>query len=192
MFPPRMVKHAGSESEIKTQGTWGKPCFTLWFPCFSTAWLAAGSMVKETILQEKRECMRAPHWKQDYDRISSASQTPELGHGEQREWVILGQEQSSSCNCSDLNSPLGVGKPKRERTQECSVPSHSPGEIERQALHSGGRITAFRQRCGPTGSGRLPVRSFPGRGDTINPKVENTVFPAPLPGSQCPPRASTG
>lgn len=54
MFPPRMVEHAGSESEIKTQGTWGKPCFTLWFPCSSTAWLAAGSMVTETIFTGKK------------------------------------------------------------------------------------------------------------------------------------------
>lgn len=54
MFPPRTVEHAGSGSEIKTQGTWGKPGFTLWFPCSSTAWLAVHSSVMETILQEKK------------------------------------------------------------------------------------------------------------------------------------------
>lgn len=34
MLPLRTVEHAGSESEIKTQGTWGKPCFTLRFSLF--------------------------------------------------------------------------------------------------------------------------------------------------------------
>lgn len=54
MFPPRTVEHAGSESEIKTQGTWGKPGFTLWFPCSSNAWLAVHSTVTETILKGKK------------------------------------------------------------------------------------------------------------------------------------------
>lgn len=61
MFPPRMVEHAGSEFEIKTQGTWGKPHFTLWVPCSSTAWLAVHSTMMETILWKKKERKRAPH-----------------------------------------------------------------------------------------------------------------------------------
>lgn len=37
----------------------------------------------------------------------------------------------------------------RERTQDCSIPFHFPGEMERQPFHSAGRIAALWHRCGP-------------------------------------------
>lgn len=114
------MEHAGSESEIKTQGTWGKPCFTLCFPCLP----GCSQHGDRNNFTGKKGNARELHTGNRFIPGSqSAPQTPQLGHGERSEWVMLGQEQTSSSCWSDLSSALEGGKAKGEKPGVlCSLP----------------------------------------------------------------------